>query len=128
MIAARKAGLAAMVVMLGLASPAFAASGEMSVATFLAKADALVAKGFMALASSDIGLLKSEGGSAAAAYRARLDQERGAGHPSSCPPRSATVGQTQLLSHLRSYPAAVRAGTTMRTAFADYFIKTYPCR
>jgi hypothetical protein len=61
--------------MLTLSVPALAAGGEMSVAVFLAKADALKAKGVMALGSSDIGLLRSEGQAAGLAYKARLKAE-----------------------------------------------------
>ena len=108
--------------------PAFAAPGEMSVGTFLAKADALKARGIMALGSSDIGLLKTEGQAAGQAYRARLTAERAAGKPSSCPPKGTKVGSAAMIAHLRGYPPAARGGTTMETAIADYFIKTYPCR
>lgn len=109
------------------ATPALANDGNMSVATFLAKADALRAKGPLALMSSDYKLLKAEGTAAGQAYGARLRQERAAGRPSSCPPQGARPGSNQVLAHLRTYPVAARAGTTMRTAMADYFIKTYPC-
>lgn len=113
---------------LALATPAFAAGGDMSVATFLAKADALKAKGAMALFSSDIGVLKQEGQAAGQAYRERLARERAAGRPSSCPPKGTTVNSDQLLNHLRSYPEGRRAAVNMKTAMADYFIKTFPCR
>lgn len=110
--------------------PALANSGEMSVATFLSKAEALKAKGAMALFSGDVKVLKSEGTAAGMAYKARLEAERTAGKPSSCPPPAgkAAMSADQLLSHLRLYPAEVRPRTTMKTAMADYFIKTYPCR
>ena len=100
----------------------------MSVAAFLAKADGLRAKGPLALFSPDIRALKAEGQAAGEAYRARLTREQAAGTPSSCIPRGTKVGSDQVLTHLRAYPAAARAGTTMRTAMADYFIRTYPCR
>lgn len=116
-------GLAASLV----ATPALASDGNMSVATFLAKADALRAKGPFALMSSDYKLLKAEGTAAGEAYGARLRQERAAGRPSSCPPQGTRPTSNQVLAHLRSYPAAARPGTTMRTAMADYFIRTYPC-
>lgn len=121
---------AAMGLNLLLAGPALATTGDMSVATFLSKAEALKAKGAMALFSSDVKVLKSEGMAAGMAYKARLDAERAAGKPSSCPPpaRQATMSPDQLLSHLRLYPAEVRPRTSMKTAMADYFIKTYPCR
>lgn len=110
-----------------LASPALAVPGDMSVATFLTKADALRAKGPLALLSSDMNLLKTEGTAAGQAYRAQLAQERTQGRPSSCPPQGTRISSDQLLAHLRAYPAPARPRTTMRTAMADYFIKTFPC-
>ncbi|HVR90708.1 MAG TPA: hypothetical protein VHG29_06405 [Novosphingobium sp.] len=110
-----------------MATPALAAAGDMSVAIFLAKADALRAKGPLALLSSDMNVLKTEGTAAGQAYRAQLAQERVQGRPSSCPPQGTRISSDQLLSHLRAYPAPARPRTTMRTAMADYFIKTFPC-
>lgn len=111
-----------------IAAPAMAATGEMSVATFLSKADALKAKGLMALGSPDIKLLRDEGQAAGMAYGARLQQERAVGRPSSCPPKGARPSSNEVLSHLRTYPSEKRAGLTMKAAMADYFIKTYPCQ
>lgn len=85
------------------AAPALAA-GDMSVATFLTKADALKAKGPMALFSSDMKLLRSEGQAAGQAYRQRLTAERATGHPSSCPPKGVKVNSDDLLGFLRTYP------------------------
>ncbi len=113
--------------LLALSAPALAVGGDMSVATFLAKADALRAKGFMALGSSDIGLLRSEGQAAGLAYKARLEGERKAGKPSSCPPKGTKVASDKLMAFLRTYPEPARPRTSMKTAIADYFIKTYPC-
>lgn len=104
------------------------AAGEMTVATFLAKADALKARGAMALFSSDIKLLRSEGTSAGAAYRQRLTAERAAGHPSSCPPSGVKVSSDDLLAFLRTYPEAQRPRVTMNAAMADFFIRRWPCR
>lgn len=111
-----------------IAAPAHAAGGDMSVAAFLSKADALKAKGAMALFSPDIKVLQAEGQAAGEAYRSRLVSERAAGKPSSCPPKGAKVSSDQVLSHLRTYPAPARPRVTMRSAMADFFIKTYPCR
>lgn len=111
-----------------IAAPAQAAGGDMSVAVFLAKVEALKAKGALALFSSDIGKLKQEGMAAGHAYRTRLIAERAAGKPSSCPPKGGTMNSDQLIAHLRSYPAEARPRTDMRTAMADFFIKTYPCK
>jgi hypothetical protein len=120
-------GLGAIAVLALTAVPALASDGNMSVATFLAKADGLRAKGPLALMSSDYKLLQAEGQAAGEAYSARLRQERAVGRPSSCPPQGTRPGSNQVLTHLRSYPVGARPGTTMRTAMADYFIRTYPC-
>ena len=107
--------------------PASAAPGDMSVATFLAKADGLRAKGAGALFSSDIGVLRREGTAAGMAYQARLRRERTAGQPSSCPPRNAKVSSDRVITHMRSYPDAQRGQVTVTQAIADMFIRTWPC-
>ncbi len=116
------------VLALTLPAATLAAPGDMNVATFLAKADALRAKGAMALVSSDFSLLKNEGNAAGEAYRARLARERAAGKPSSCPPQGAKLTSDELLAHLRAYPAPARPRVSMKQAMADFFIKKYPCR
>jgi len=113
---------------LALPTALHAATGDMNVATFLAKADALKAKGAMAMFSSDIGVLKAEGQAAGQAYKSRLDKERAAGRPSSCPPKGTRVSSDEVLAHLRTYPANARPKVSMKQAMADYFIKKYPCR
>ena len=123
----RRAAVAALGLLV-FAAPALAAGGDMSVAAFLAKADALKAKGAMALFSPDIKLLRAEGQAAGMAYKARLDAERKAGTPSSCPPKGTRPGQGEVMAHLRSYPTEHRGHITMKTAIADYFVKRYPCR
>lgn len=122
----RVAPIFALAVLAG--TPALAAGGNMSVAAFLAKADALKAKGPMALFSSDIKVLQQEGQDAGMAYKAQLDAERAAGHPSSCPPKGVKVNSDQVLAHLRTYPADQRPRISMRTAIGDMFKKTWPCR
>lgn len=111
-----------------LTAPALAAPGDMSAATFLAKADALKARGIGALGSPDIKVLRSEGQAAGEAYRQRLQAERAQGRPSSCPPKGAKVSSDKLLAHLRTYPEPARAKTSMKQAMADYFIRNFPCR
>jgi hypothetical protein len=113
---------------MALATPLMAAPGDMSVAAFLGKADALKAKGAAALFSSDIKVLRTEGQAAGEAYRARLNAERAAGKPSSCPPKGTKVNSDKLLAHLRTYPENVRPRVSMKQAMADYFIRNYPCR
>ena len=113
---------------LALAAPVLAAPGDMNVATFLAKADALKAKGVTAMFSSDLKLLRTEGQAAGANYKAQLNAERAAGKPSSCPPKGTKVDSDKLLAFLRTYPEPVRPRVSMKQAMADYFIRTYPCR
>ena len=110
-----------------LTGTAAAAAGDMSVATFLAKADALKAKGPLALLSSDIKLLQGEGQAAGAAYRAQLDAERKAGHPSSCPPKGVKIGGDELMAQMRKYPAATRQRTTVKAAMVDMLRAKFPC-
>jgi hypothetical protein len=112
---------------LAFAAPLAAAPGDMTVATFLAKADALKAKGAMALFSTDMKVLRSEGEGAGAAYRVRLNAERAAGHPSSCPPTGVKVNSDKLIAFLRTYPEPARPRVSMKQAIGDYFARTYPC-
>lgn len=117
------------VLAVGLATPAVAAPGDMSAATFLARADALKKKGMMALLSGDVGKLKAEAMGAANAYRARIKADQAAGRqPHSCPPQKGSLNSDQLMAHLRTYPPAQRERTTMKVAIADYMAKAYPCR
>ena len=105
-----------------------ATPGDMSVAVFLGKADALKAKGAMALFSGDVKVLKAEGKAAGEAYKARLNTERAAGRPSSCPPPGTKIDSNELLGFLRTYPAAARPQVSMKQAMAEFFIRKYPCR
>lgn len=113
-------GAAALALMLPVAANA------MSVAEFLGKADALQAKGMMAMFSSDIGALKAEIMSAGTAYRA----DPASKPPRSCPPPKGTVktSSDELLASFRTIPAAQRASTTVRAAFANYMVRRFPCK
>jgi len=110
-----------------LAAPAAAAPGDMAISVFLAKVEALKAKGMAAMFSSDVGVLMAEGKAAGQAYRQQLAQENKSGRPSSCPPPKAAINSDMLIDHLKSYPAAVRPSTSLRTAMADLFRKKFPC-
>lgn len=113
--------------LLALAMPAQAA-GDMMAATFLAKAEALLAKGPMALFSSDVGLLKREAAAARSAYLGQLRAERVRGAPSSCPPDRVDISQSMMMAQLRSYTPAQRTATPMRTVMADLYKRNWPCR
>lgn len=124
----KRSGLVGFAMLLALAPVgANAQGGAMSVATFLAKADALRAKGPFALMSSDYKLLKAEVNGAAQAYRVRLKGEQAAGRPSSCPPARAPFNSDDVMAQMRSYPPTHRAQTSVATAVADLFVARYPC-
>lgn len=110
-----------------LPDQARAAPGDMTLATFLPRAEKLNAKGMMAVFSSDLKPLIAEVEAGFKAYRARLAVEKKAGHPSSCPPARASLSSDDILNQMRSYPPSARATTTVTTAAGDLFIKRYPC-
>lgn len=112
---------------LAVAAPA-TAQQPVTVANFLARANALKAKGIAALFSSEIKTLRDLGSAAGVEYRARLAKERAAGKPSSCPPPKTQINSDQFLAHLESYPALVRERTTLATAVGDLFARKWPCR
>ncbi len=109
-------------VVLGLvAAPAHA---EMSVGTFVTKADALKKKGVMAMMSSDIGLLKREMGAVTVAYRNDIKSARTSGKPPhSCPPAKGSMSSDDLIAHFRTLPA----NTAIKTGFYGLMKKKYPC-
>lgn len=113
----------------GYAVAANAAPGDMSVATFLAKAEKLQAKGMMALMSSDIGVLKAEAKAAGTRYRSMLKADAAnKRQPHSCPPAKATYNSNDLMKHLTSYTIEERQKTNIATATADMMKKRYPCK
>ena len=100
------------------------APGDMSVAAFLVRADALERLGPLALATPQGNQLKGEVIAAGKRYKARIDADRRAGRrTTSCPPESGTLTPDQWLSHLRSYPAAARKKVSVYWAF-DALMKT----
>jgi hypothetical protein len=109
------------------ASPAFAQN--MPVSTFLAKADALKAKGAFALLSSDVGLLKGEVQAAAAAYRTeRKAREAAGGKPEICPPAKApAIDSDEMTASFRAIPAAQQPRTSVKQAWTGFIRHKYPC-
>ncbi len=106
-----------------------AATGDMSVATFLGKYEALKKKGLFALGSSEIGVLKAEGQAAGEAYTARLKADRAAGRPPhSCTPPGGRLSQNEFLNGIQQYPLASRGQITVKMAVADLMKRKYPCR
>lgn len=106
-----------------------AAPGDMSVATFLAKAEKLQAKGMMALMSSDIRVLKAEADAAGTKYRSMIKTDAANNRPPhSCPPAKATFNSDDLMKHLKGYTITERQKTNITTATADLMKKRYPCK
>ncbi len=106
------------------------AAQAMTVETFLAKADALKAKGLLAIGSSDIALLRQEIMTASDVYRARLAAEAAAGRkPSSCPPPKGTakIGSDDIIAEFKSLPPAKRKASVTES-FAAFMTKRYPCK
>ncbi len=102
----------------------------MSVAEFLAKANALKAKGFLALGSSDIALLRTEVERASDAYRNDLATASAAGRtPHSCPPPKGQtrIGSNELLAEFEKIPAAQR-GMSVKSAFYAMMKRRFPCK
>lgn len=101
----------------------------MSVAEFLAKANALKARGILAMGSPDIKLLRTEIEGVSTAYRADLDAARKAGRaPHSCPPPKgkAKIGGKELMAEFEAIPAAQR-GMSVKSAFYAMMKKRFPC-
>lgn len=111
------------------AATANAAPGDMSVSTFLAKAEKLQAKGMMALMSPDIRVLKAEADAAGTKYRSMLKSDAANKRPPhSCPPAKATFNSDDLMKHLKGYSVDERQKTSITTATADLMKKRYPCK
>ena len=106
---------------LGLATAAEA----MSVAEFLGRADALRAKGAMALFSgSEIKRLKDEVVGAVSGLRdERLAAERAGRTPAYCPPAKGGLSSTEMLDAFRALPSEQRARLSLR----GHFRRKFPC-
>jgi hypothetical protein len=101
----------------------------MTVSAFLEKADALQARGMMAMFSSDIGLLKGEVTGAAATLKAENATARQAGRrPAYCAPEGLRMSSNELLTYFRSIPAARRQQLEVRDALRFYMVRRFPCR
>lgn len=121
---------AILAVMAGAALVLPASAQAMSVAEFLAKANALKAKGFLALGSSDIKLLRTEVERASDAYRADLAAASAAGRkPHSCPPPKgkAKIGSNEILAEFEKIPTAQRS-MSVKTAFYAMMKRRFPCK
>ncbi len=109
-----------------IATPVLAQN--MPVSTFLEKADALKAKGPMALFSSDIGVLKKEIQAAGLAARAERQAREAAGKPRlACPPEKVSMNSDELIESFRAIPVAQQPRVTVKQAMTEMVRKRYPC-
>ena len=94
----------------------------MSSAEFLAKADALKAKGMLAIFSSDLGLLKTEFLNAGKVWRAQAHR------PNACPPSGPLPADSDMIYGLvAAVPPAQRATTSATGAIVAGLNRKYPC-
>lgn len=116
--------------LIGLALVAMAApASAMDVATFLARAEALQAKGPLALFSGDLKLVKAEAMAAGNSLKSeRLARTAARQAPEFCPPTPSSMSSDELLAAMRTIPAAQRAQTSVRAAMKAMLIRKYPCR
>lgn len=106
-----------------------AAHAAMDVATFLAKADALKAKGALGLFSSDLKLIKAEVATASRQLQAEKAARDKAGlPPRSCPPKGAKMNAQDFLTEMRRMPAAEQRTTSLKDGMLWVGQRKYPCR
>ncbi len=100
----------------------------MPLSTFLAKADALEAKGPLALMSSDLPIIKNEVKSSMVNYRVILSTQKAAGKPAhSCPPAKGKLDSDAMMASFRAIPVAQRKSTSVQSALFAMMKKLYPC-
>ena len=122
----RGRGRAMVLLAVAVATPARA---DMSVATFLMKAENLKGAGIMALASPDYDMLRGEVTRVARTYQAELRAAKASGRvPHSCPPENPALTPDDLLAHMRSIAPSRRKATSVRAAVYGMMAKRYPCR
>jgi hypothetical protein len=121
----RKFGLVGVLLAMPLAAEA------MTVAEFLAKADALKAKGMMAMMSPDISVLRSEMQAATTAYRTDVDAARAKGVTTfGCPPPKgkANITSDMVIADFAAMPKAAQPRTTVKAGLYAFMTKRFPCR
>ena len=122
-----RANIVAASILVFLASPA-AAETQMTAGQFLDKANALEAKGMMAMLSPDVKILRGTGKAAGKEYRAMLKRQKANGqNPHSCPPGKGKLNGSDMKAHLSSLSAAQKA-QPFQAAFFSLMKKKYPCR
>jgi hypothetical protein len=112
-----------------LAAVPLGAAGAMPVSIFLQKADALQAKGMMALFSSDYKLLEAEVVRASQQLRDERIAAKAAGRrPAYCPPEGkGGLGSNEILKAFHTIPAEKQPRTDVKDALRALLARKYPC-
>lgn len=104
-----------------------APAAAMDVATFIAKGEALQAKGMLAMFSSDLKVVREEAKEASRLYQLDKQARAKAGLPPiSCPPPGAKLGAMEFFDELKKMPAAER-GMPMKDGMAWVSRRKFPC-
>ncbi|MES2754288.1 MAG: hypothetical protein V4659_06450 [Pseudomonadota bacterium] len=118
-------GVAAVAATVLIASPALAA---MDVATFIAKGEALKAKGMMAVFSKDLKVVRAEAQAASRGFQADKAARAKAGQPPiSCPPPGAKLGAMDFFAELKKIPIVERS-MPLKDGMAWVSRRKFPCR
>jgi hypothetical protein len=105
-----------------------AAAQNMPLATFLAKAEGLRAKGPLALMSSDLPIIKAEVKGSLTNYRALLASQKAAGKPiDSCPPAKGALDSDEMMAYFGAIPVAQRSKISVQATLISMMRKKYPC-
>lgn len=114
-----------LVLAVGIAAPAHAA---MTLAEFLTKANALHAKGAMAIFSSDLKPVMNEMRSSFDQLKVEGERRKAAGlPPRACPPKDTKLDSKQLLAMLNAIPPAER-GISVKDGLLRAMSQRFPCR
>src|SRR4051812_47051584 len=99
------------------------AAQAMTVSTFIMKADALRARGPLALFSSDYGLLKKElTDSVSALHTERLQALKSGGTPAYCPAdQSGRMSVGEVMAVMNAVPTANRSRVQVKDALRQHF-------
>jgi hypothetical protein len=105
------------------------AAPAMPVDVFLAKTEALQAKGFAAMFSGDLKLLTNTIEADAAALKSERQAAQAAHRtPSYCAPGPVQMGQQEIIDVMRSVSTADRHRTDTRDALRMHLAQRFPCR
>ena len=113
-----------------LGAPSAALAQSMNAEAFYQRAAALQKKGVMALFSSDLKALTTEGKAAGAkARQQRLTAIAAGQKPRYCPPEGpVSIGNTEFFDRLSAIPAADRSRIDMAEATTRILAAKFPCR